>query len=86
LKASLKRITTWIIVKLQGFKFAFNFQFKIYFYSLYIEIIKYARDRLGDKGYNLVTENCQHFATECRYGAAQSHEVRTKNILKVQIF
>lgn len=41
------------------------------------EIIKYARERLGDKGYNLVTENCQHFATECRYGVAQSHEVIT---------
>lgn len=41
------------------------------------EIIKYARERLGVKGYNLLTENCQHFATECRYGVAQSHEVTT---------
>ncbi|XP_070173541.1 phospholipase A and acyltransferase 1-like [Littorina saxatilis] len=32
------------------------------------EIVERARKRLGQKGYNLLSKNCEHFATWCRYG------------------
>ena len=32
------------------------------------QIVKNARDSLGDKGYNLVFNNCEHFANKCTLG------------------
>ncbi|CAF3174993.1 unnamed protein product, partial [Rotaria sp. Silwood2] len=32
------------------------------------EIVQRARDSLGKVGYNVLTNNCEHFATGCRYG------------------
>ena len=68
-----------MVVKPRGLKLLNKtFWLQIYCYTFKRkphEIIKYARERLGDEGYNLITENCQHFATECRYGEPQSHEV-----------
>ena len=39
------------------------------------EIVKYARACVGDKGYNLVFNNCEHFATECTLGLHRSMQV-----------
>ncbi|CAM4778573.1 unnamed protein product [Rotaria magnacalcarata] len=32
------------------------------------QIRRYAKSQLGEKGYNLAFNNCEHFATYCRYG------------------
>ncbi|CAH1244077.1 PLA2G16 [Branchiostoma lanceolatum] len=38
------------------------------------EVVERARSRLGKSGYNLLWNNCEHFATECRYGKGQSQQ------------
>lgn len=38
------------------------------------EIIKYARSKIGTRGYNILYNNCEHFATECVTGTAISHQ------------
>lgn len=39
------------------------------------DIVEYARDQLGDTGYNLFFENCEHFANECTIGEHRSKQV-----------
>lgn len=39
------------------------------------EIVSRAHSKLGEKGYSLVRENCEHFATWCRYNRAVSRQV-----------
>ena len=39
------------------------------------EIVNYAFSMLGTKGYNLVTNNCEHFANECVFGFKKSEQV-----------
>ncbi|XP_066299033.1 uncharacterized protein [Branchiostoma lanceolatum] len=39
------------------------------------EIVKRARSKLGEMEYNLVSYNCEHFATWCRNGVARSQQV-----------
>lgn len=39
------------------------------------EIVQYARHCLGDRGYNLVFNNCEHFANMCTLGRFRSHQV-----------
>lgn len=40
------------------------------------DIVRNAEARLGDGGYHLVTNNCEHFATWCSTGSAASSQVR----------
>ncbi len=40
-------------------------------------IVQRARDRLGEQGYNLVTNNCEHFANKCITDEEKSYQVRT---------
>ncbi|KAK7487202.1 hypothetical protein BaRGS_00021554 [Batillaria attramentaria] len=39
------------------------------------EVVKRAKNELGRTGYNLLTSNCEHFATWCRYGISESEQV-----------
>ena len=39
------------------------------------QIITYARSCIGDKGYNLVFNNCEHFANVCTLGRFRSQQV-----------
>lgn len=39
------------------------------------DIVEYARDCVGDTGYNLLFENCEHFANECAIGEHRSKQV-----------
>lgn len=39
------------------------------------KIVNDAEDMLGESNYGLLTDNCQHFCTKCRYGTARSIEV-----------
>ena len=41
------------------------------------EIIKYARSKIGMKGYNILYNNCEHFATECITGTAISYQAES---------
>lgn len=41
------------------------------------EIIRSARDRLGEKGYSLLHNNCEHFAYECVYGVRYCEQEET---------
>ena len=42
-----------------------------------IEIVKRARDRIGENNYNIIFNNCEHFATWCATGAASSKQVQS---------
>lgn len=39
------------------------------------EVVKYAYQKIGMKGYNVITNNCEHFANECVFGEAKSDQV-----------
>lgn len=39
-------------------------------------ILDRARSSLGKQGYNILYSNCEHFATDCRYGEANCRQVR----------
>lgn len=39
-------------------------------------IIQNAKDKVGELGYNFIFNNCEHFATTCRYGQARSRQVK----------
>ncbi len=39
------------------------------------DIINYAFSRIGEKGYNLISNNCEHFANECLFGVKKSNQV-----------
>jgi HRAS-like suppressor 3 len=45
------------------------------------EIIQEAKRRIGEKGYSITSNNCQHFVSECRNGNSFSHEVTFSLIL-----
>lgn len=45
------------------------------------DIVNYAMSCLGRGGYNLVTNNCEHFSNECAFGEKISDQV--SNILKL---
>ncbi|OPL21281.1 hypothetical protein AM593_08196, partial [Mytilus galloprovincialis] len=40
-----------------------------------VDIVKRARDRLGPYIYSIVWNNCEHFASWCRYGLLKSDQV-----------
>lgn len=40
------------------------------------EAVQRARSRLGEENYNLVTNNCEHFAMWCRTGIQESSQVK----------
>lgn len=40
------------------------------------DVIKRAESRLGEKNYNLLFNNCEHFATWCKTGLSDSKQVR----------
>lgn len=46
-------------------------------YHLYTpeETVKRAESRLGEASYNLVTDNCEHFAIWCKTGVSESRQV-----------
>jgi len=50
------------------------------------EIVKYARGRLGDKGYNVVSNNCEHFSNECAFGEHKSFQVDNVMSLLFNLF
>ncbi len=39
------------------------------------DIISYAKEHLGEGGYNLVTNNCEHFSNRCVFGVSNSSQV-----------
>lgn len=41
------------------------------------ETIRTAKDRLGEKGYSILHNNCEHFAFECAYGERQCAQTRS---------
>ncbi|HOJ68188.1 MAG TPA: lecithin retinol acyltransferase family protein [Candidatus Hydrogenedentes bacterium] len=49
------------------------------------ETVRLARSRIGETGYNLLFNNCEHFATWCKTGKPQSRQVykAAKTVLQV---
>jgi hypothetical protein len=46
------------------------------------ETLRHARSRIGEKGYNFATNNCDHFATWCKTGEHRSLQADTvKNVI-----
>lgn len=53
----------------------------------YSEIVNIARSKIGDGGYDILHNNCEHFVNECAFGSASSSfldEVRQKIIEKLK--
>ncbi len=47
------------------------------------QICAYAEAHLGEGGYNLLTNNCEHFANRCVFGESSSNQVENvKNLLR----
>lgn len=46
-------------------------------YHLYTpkETIERAKSRIGESDYNLITNNCEHFALWCKTGISESHQI-----------
>lgn len=45
------------------------------------EIIEYAKAHLGEAGYDLINNNCEHFSNRCAFGVSKSSQV--DNILEM---
>lgn len=45
------------------------------------DIIDYAKAHLGEGGYNLISNNCEHFSNRCAFGVSNSHQV--ENIINM---
>lgn len=47
-------------------------------YHLYSpeETVSRAKSRLGERGYNLLWNNCEHYAVWCKTGLHESHQVQ----------
>ncbi|MDE5715132.1 MAG: lecithin retinol acyltransferase family protein [Anaeroplasmataceae bacterium] len=45
------------------------------------DIVNYALSRLGEGGYDLVSNNCEHFSNECVFGKKTSNQV--KDVLSI---
>ena len=43
--------------------------------------MNYALSRLGEGGYDLVSNNCEHFSNECVFGKKTSNQV--KDVLSI---
>lgn len=39
------------------------------------DTIAYAKEHLGEGGYNLISNNCEHFSNRCAFGVSNSHQV-----------
>lgn len=39
------------------------------------EIIEFAKSKLGEGGYDIVNNNCEHFSNECVFGKKSSNQV-----------
>ena len=39
------------------------------------KIISIAKSRIGEKSYDIITDNCQHFCTSARYGVSLALEI-----------
>lgn len=59
-------------------------------YHLYSpeETVMRAKSRLGEREYNLVTKNCEHFAIWCKTGVSESYQVNAvlEQLGKILIF
>jgi len=50
------------------------------------KIIEKAKSMLGTIGYNVLWNNCEHFAAFCRYGKMWSEQVNLFSILSLETF
>lgn len=41
------------------------------------EVIAYAKAHIGEKGYNIVSNNCEHFSNRCAFGSSDSDQVKS---------
>ena len=47
--------------------------------GVFPQVIARARQRVGEKSYNLLANNCEHFARACKSGIHSSEQVDTVN-------
>ena len=40
------------------------------------QVVDNAKARLGERGYSILNNNCEHFANECKYGIKESRQVK----------
>ena len=50
------------------------------------EIVDYANAHLGEKGYNIVSNNCEHFSNRCAFGKSESEQVNNFENFLFSIF
>ena len=39
------------------------------------DVVNYAFSRVGEGGYNIISNNCEHFANDCLFGKKKSNQV-----------
>ena len=39
------------------------------------DVVNYAFSKVGEGGYNIISNNCEHFANECLFGKKKSNQV-----------
>ena len=39
------------------------------------DIIAYAKEHIGEDGYDIITNNCEHFSNRCAFGESKSSQV-----------
>ncbi len=49
------------------------------------ETVDLALSRLGEKGYNILSNNCEHFATECFFGEKRSSFDKIRKMLRKKL-
>ena len=50
------------------------------------EIIDYAKAHIGEKGYNLFSNNCEHFSNRCAFGVSESNQIEGLTNLLGRLF
>lgn len=49
------------------------------------DTVKRAKSRIGEKGYNLLTNNCEHFAVWCKTGNSVSYQIDSLSEAEIQL-
>lgn len=50
------------------------------------DVVSYAYSKIGVKGYNIITNNCEHFSNECAFGTKDSEQVNNVMDILSRIF
>lgn len=50
------------------------------------DIIAYAEAHIGERGYNIISNNCEHFSNRCAFGVSESDQINELQNLLGRLF